>query len=98
MPVITKKVVVTGGSGRLGVYTVRESIAAGYEVLSLDVVPPEQKVCESWVCDLKNSGNLFQAFKNADAVIHLAAYQAPKLVSDCETFNNNIKRSYGINI
>lgn len=96
MPGKAKKIVVTGGSGRLGVYTIRELIAAGYEVLSLDVVAPEQKVCESWFCDLKNPGDIFQALKNADAVIHLAAFQAPNLVSDCETFNNNTTSSYNI--
>ena len=44
MPGKAKKIVVTGGSGRLGVYTIRELIAVGYEVLSLDVVAKEQKV------------------------------------------------------
>ena len=33
------KVLVTGGSGRIGRYVVRELVEAGHEVTSVDVVP-----------------------------------------------------------
>lgn len=91
-----KKVVVTGGSGRLGDRTVRELLGAGYEVLSLDVVPPREKLCDSWICDLRRVGHLYEAFKEAGAVVHLGAYQAPGLASDCETFSNNVTATYNV--
>lgn len=91
-----KKVVVTGGSGNLGSFVVRAFVDAGYETLNLDIKPPQENLCESWICDLTRSGDLYQAFKNADAVIHLAAYQAPGLAPDCETFSNNVTTSYNV--
>jgi len=91
-----KKVVVTGGSGRLGRHTITELLAAGYEVLSLDIAPSREQLCESWICDLKRSGDLYEAFRNATAVVHLGAYQAPRLASDCETFNNNVTATYNV--
>ena len=45
---MARKTVITGGSGRLGSRTVEAMIAAGYEVLNLDAVPPREKLCESW--------------------------------------------------
>jgi nucleoside-diphosphate-sugar epimerase len=71
-------------------------IDAGHEVLSLDRAPPAAALCKSWICDLTSAGDLYQAFKGADAVIHLAAYQAPGLVPDSETFSNNTIASYNV--
>ncbi len=89
-------IVVTGGSGQLGSFTVRALIDAGFDVLSLDRARPAEALCDSWVCDLTRAGDLNRAFKGADAVIHLAAYRAPGLESDTETFSNNTTASYNI--
>src|SRR5882724_10560714 len=53
-----KKIVVTGGSGRLGQFVIRDLLANGYQVLSLDRVPPREKLCTSWLADLRHSGDL----------------------------------------
>lgn len=90
------KVVVTGGSGRLGQHTIGHLLEHGYEALSLDIVPPPRKQCDSWLCDLRRSGDLYEAFKGAAAVIHLGAYQAPNLAPDCETFGNNVTATYNV--
>lgn len=90
------KIVVTGGSGNLGTHTVRALIDSGEEVLNLDVAQPTEQLCESWDCDLTRTEDLYQAFKGAEAVIHLAAYQAPGLASDTETFSNNVTASYNV--
>jgi nucleoside-diphosphate-sugar epimerase len=90
------RIVVTGGSGQLGTHTVGALVDAGHEVLSLDRVRPAESLCQSWVCDLARAGDLYQAFKGADAVIHLAAWQAPGLVPDTETFSNNVTASYNV--
>ena len=92
----TKRVVVTGGSGNLGTQTIRELIAAGYQVMSLDSTPPKEKLSESRICDLTHMGDLYEALKDATAVIHLAAYQAPGMVPDSEVFGNNISASFNI--
>lgn len=90
------KIVVTGGSGRLGSYTVRALVDAGHDVLSLDRAPPADAFYPSWVCDLTRAGDLYQAFKGAEAVVHLAAWQAPGMVADTETFSNNVTVSYNV--
>jgi nucleoside-diphosphate-sugar epimerase len=91
-----KKVVVTGGSGRLGQFVIRELLAHRYAVLSLDRVPPRAKLCPSWVADLRHSGDLFEALKDAQGIIHLGAYQAPNLAPDAETFGNNVTSTYNV--
>ena len=90
------KIVVTGGSGRLGQYVIHEFLDHGYEVLSLDRVPAPQRLCSSWIADLSKSGDLYQALTGVHGVVHLAAYQAPNLASDCETFNNNVTATFNL--
>ena|ERR1051325_9590795 len=90
------KIVVTGGSGRLGQIVIRDLLAPDYEVLSLDRIPPREKLCASWIADLRNSGDLFEALKNASGIVHLGAYQAPNLAPDGETFSNNVSATYNV--
>jgi nucleoside-diphosphate-sugar epimerase len=91
-----KKVVVTGGSGRLGQFVIRDLLAHKYQVLSLDRVAPREKLCVSWLVDLRHSGDLFEALRNAYGVIHLGAYQAPNLAPDAETLSNNVSVTYNV--
>jgi len=91
-----KKVVVTGGSGRLGQFVIRDLLAHGYQVLSLDKVPPREKLCPSWLADLRHSGDLFEALKDAYGIVHLGAYQAPNLAPDAKTLSNNVSATYNV--
>ncbi len=91
-----KKIVVTGGSGRLGQFVIRDLLAHGYQVLSLDRVPPREKLCTSWLVDLRHSGDLFEALRGAYGVVHLGAYQAPNLAPDAETLSNNVSSTYNV--
>ena len=91
-----KKIVVTGGSGRLGQFVIRDLLAHGYQALSLDKVPPREKLCPSWLADLRHSGDLFEALKDAAGIIHLGAYQAPNLAPDGETLSNNVSATYNV--
>jgi len=91
-----KKIVVTGGSGRLGQFVIRDLLAHGYQVLSLDRVPPRAKLCASWLVDLRHSGDLFEALRGAYGVVHLGAYQAPNLAPDAETLSNNVSSTYNV--
>lgn len=90
------KIVVTGGSGNLGSETVRALLAAGHDVLNLDRAQPGDPLCETRICDLTRFDDLNAACGGADAVVHLAAYQAPGIVSDTETFSNNVTASYNV--
>jgi nucleoside-diphosphate-sugar epimerase len=90
------KIVVTGGSGRLGQHVIRELLGHGYDVLSLDRVVPPINFCPSWIADLTRAGDVYQALDGADGVIHLGAYQAPGLAPDSETFSNNVTAAYNV--
>ncbi|MEA2907749.1 MAG: hypothetical protein QOI12_5136 [Alphaproteobacteria bacterium] len=90
------KIVVTGGSGGLGRQVIAELGAHGYQVLNLDRVPHPGGFQPSWTVDLANSGALHEACANAGGIIHLAAYIAPGLTSDCMTFNSNATLTYNV--
>ncbi len=90
------KIVVTGGSGRLGQHVIRELQDHGHEVLNLDRVVPQTKLCPSWIADLTRAGDIYQAVRGADGMIHLAGYQAPDLAPDSETFGNNVTATYNV--
>lgn len=90
------KVIVTGGSGRLGQHVVRALVEHGYEVLSLDRVAPPAPLSPSWIADLRDAGSLYEALSRADGIIHLGAYQKPGLVPDTETFSNNMTATYNV--
>jgi len=67
----SKKVVVTGGSGRVGGYVLRE-IAPHFDVLNADLVPGRQAVPHVRT-DVMDLDAVRAAVKGADAVVHLAA-------------------------
>jgi nucleoside-diphosphate-sugar epimerase len=91
-----KKIVVTGGSGRLGQFVIRELLSHKYQVLSLDKISSREKLCPSWLADLRNAGDLFESLRGAFGVVHLGAYQAPNLAPDSETFSNNATCTYNV--
>ncbi|MDP9131460.1 MAG: NAD(P)-dependent oxidoreductase, partial [Candidatus Binatota bacterium] len=91
-----KKVIVTGGSGKLGQFVIRDLLKHGYSVLSLDCVAPREKLCMSWQVDLRHAGDLFEALRGGYGVIHLGAYQAPNLAPDAETLSNNVSATYNV--
>jgi nucleoside-diphosphate-sugar epimerase len=91
-----QKVVVTGSSGRLGQLVVKELLAHKYNVLGLDRVLPAEKLCPTWIADLRRSGDLYEAFQGAYGAVHLGAYQAPNLATDSEIFSNNVSATYNV--
>jgi nucleoside-diphosphate-sugar epimerase len=71
------RVVVTGGSGRLGYYVIRELFTHGHAVSSLDAIKPRECLCPTYVVDLTKFDALLDHFKNADAAVHLARIRFP---------------------
>lgn len=87
------RVIVTGGSGRAGRYTVRELAAAGHEVINLDIVPPPDGLPGEFVqLDLTNAGEVYDVlsqFRPA-GLCHLAANPSPSGFPRHQTFENNV--------
>lgn len=101
------RIVITGGSGKLGRTVVRELAASGHEVVNLDQNgergPGFVRV------DLSDFGAVIDAIAglaeqpdghadrgNVDALVHLAAVPAPGLVSDVSTFHNNMLGTFNV--
>ena len=106
------KVVVTGGSGRLGQLTTMELVGHGHHVLAIDKIPIQDPVCDSLVVDLAQAQQLADVFARADAVIHLArkkfpytsngfnpqsrTWNIPDAFGDAQGFSYNITISYNV--
>ncbi|WRT69695.1 uncharacterized protein IL334_006685 [Kwoniella shivajii] len=105
-PEAKKRVVVTGGSGKLGRWMIREMVEHGWEVWNLDLTPPaptEVKFAKCVQVDLKDYGQVIAAlsdldsgYKGVDAVIHLAAIPSPSRAPNHVIFHTNICQTYNI--
>ena len=97
---MASRVVVTGGSGKLGRAVVADLAASGYEVFNVDRVGTPGAAVR---LDLTDFGQAVEAlsgiedrYASVDAVVHLAAVPAPGLISNAETFRHNITATHNV--
>ena len=93
------RVIVTGGSGRAGIHTVREFADAGYEVINLDTKRPTQSLPGGFIqLDLTDAGEVYDALIQVkpDWVCHLAANPSPSGYPRQQTFANNVISTYNV--
>lgn len=97
------RVVVTGGSGKLGRACIADLPQHGWEAVNLDRVAPERSECPFVRVDLTDFGQVAEAlsfvddrYSRVDAVVHLGAVPAPGLATNAATFRNNITATYNI--
>jgi nucleoside-diphosphate-sugar epimerase len=92
------KIAISGGSGKIGQYVVRELLGAGHGVTVVDKVPPPAADHVRWVrADLEDYGEVVSALKGVDAVAHLAAYTMPyRDVPDHVLFRGNTMATYHV--
>lgn len=106
------RVVVTGGSGRLGQFVVRELFSHGHQVSSIDTIQPRECLCRTATIDLGKAHLLIAPFKNAEAVVHLArnrfpytesgfnsttqSWEMPDIAGDAERFVHNVAITYNV--
>lgn len=85
------RVLVTGGSGRLGRSVVASLAAAGHVVTSVDRVSGEGVLAEQIEHDLLDAEGTREVFERVrpDAVIHLAAISVPFSAPEREIFSTN---------
>ena len=84
-----QKILVTGGSGRLGRY-VTHILSKRCDLTVLDRVPAhlETRVIEA---DVTNYNALRDAFRTQEAIIHLAAIPDPRTAPADVTFQTNVQ-------
>jgi nucleoside-diphosphate-sugar epimerase len=94
-----ERILVTGGSGRLGTAVIADLLAHGYEVAGADRVrPPGGAVHDIPVVetDLGDVGQVAGAMHGCDAVIHLGAIPAPYGHADEVVFVNNTGATFAV--
>jgi nucleoside-diphosphate-sugar epimerase len=86
------KIVVTGGSGKIGHVVVRALRSSGHQVLSLDRRPPDDLSIPHRVIDLRDAPAVERAFEGHEAVCHLG--EIPNISNGdrvgCYATNTNI--------
>ena len=103
------RVVVTGGSGKLGRACVADLVDHGWDVVVFDRTRPSGLADDVVAAitylpiDLTHYGQVVDAmlgveerYDRVDALVHLAAIPAPGLAADHETFANNMNSSFNV--
>jgi nucleoside-diphosphate-sugar epimerase len=91
-----KRVVVTGGSGKAGRAVVADLDEHGYDVVSVDIAASLDPDEPTLVADLTDLGQTIESLRGADAVVHLAAIPAPRILPESETFRINMMSTYNV--
>lgn len=104
----SKRVLVTGGTGKLGKVCVADLLAHGYDVFVVDTVAPAKGIPHI-IADLADFGQTLDAFSSVgmeihagvaphafDAIVHLAAIPTPRQYPDAQLFQNNIMGTFNV--
>lgn len=97
------RVVVTGGSGKLGRATIYDLVENGYEVVNLDLAPPPDPQARFIRVDLTDYGQVIEAllgvdaaYDGVDALVHLAAIPGPGQATNPRTYANNVLSTFNV--
>ncbi|MGN7455925.1 NAD-dependent epimerase/dehydratase family protein [Paenibacillus pasadenensis] len=90
------KIAVTGGSGRIGRFVLRELLEHGHEPVNVDLAAPAERICRTAIADLTDLGEVYGALQGADAVLHLAGVNAPGKLSPEKLFRLNSLSTYQV--
>lgn len=104
-----KRILVTGGSGKLGQACVKHLVAAGYNVLVVDKTKFPDFIIHTLIIDLADFGQTLEAMQSTqwdnyigykqqafDAVVHLAAIPSPAITTPAEAFRVNMLSTYNV--
>lgn len=94
-----ERILVTGGSGRLGTQLVRDLVAHGHQVVAVDRVAPREPLPAGATyreVDLADVGQIAGAMKGCTAFAHLGAIPSPYRHADEVVFTNNTIATFSV--
>ena len=106
-----KRVIVTGGSGKIGSWILKELLDHGHEVLNVDLTPAAEPRCRTLIADLTDAGQAYGSIgaftgidelqpslrpEPVDVLVHFAAIPRILLVPDAEVFRINTVSTYNV--
>ncbi len=98
-----KRVVVTGGSGKLGRAVVRDLVGHDYAVINVDMVPSRDNLCPFIQTDVEDMGQVLETmsqvddfYKGVDCIVHLAAIPAPGRLPNGRLFRLNMISTFNV--
>jgi nucleoside-diphosphate-sugar epimerase len=103
-PSPSKRILVTGGSGKAGQWVIREFLAAGYDVINVDARRPAETLCRTIAADLTHLGQVVSAFSAHvtgnrapyGGLVHFAAIPRPYDHPNDEVFRTNTLSTYNV--
>ncbi|MBX4901209.1 NAD-dependent epimerase/dehydratase family protein [Rhizobium bangladeshense] len=98
------RVIVTGGSGKLGRATIKDLVGNGHDVVNADTVEPQSNTCPFIKVDFEDMRATIEAIagydwnhdRKTDAVVHLAAVPMPGRVPPAEVFRVNTISTFNV--
>ena len=91
-------IVVTGSSGQIGRYVMKDLVAAGHSATGWDVKAPEEEIGSFERVDLTDAAAVQKGLAQADAgaVIHLGAWADSGIVSETQTYADNTRGTFNV--
>lgn len=96
---MSEQILVTGGSGRLGMQVIQELTDNGHTVVAVDRVRPPRPLpagAKFRQVDLSDIGEIAGAMKGSSAVVHLGAIPSPYNHADEVVFTNNTTATFSV--
>lgn len=92
------QILVTGASGRIGRYVVKELVSAGHSVTGVDILTSDGSSPRFLRVDLTDAGEVYQALAGAkaEAVVHLGAWANAGVVPGTRTYGDNVQGTFNL--
>ncbi|PDT46630.1 UDP-glucose 4-epimerase [Sinorhizobium fredii] len=98
------RVLVTGGSGKLGRATVKHLLEHGHDVINADTLEPRESLCPFVKVDFEDMKATLETItgfdwdhnRKTEAVVHLAAVPMPGKVAPAEVFRVNTISTFNV--